>query len=140
LSAEITSDWQTMSTDERNPYAPSQHAGPTPHNSAGKIVAVICLVVAAVLSVPIAFFVSCLGGLATVGTMTNGPGADGLFAFVGFGCGFVGVGLTIWGFAKLIMMVMKSGSSGMPYEKPKDFANAPPFAPPGDNPFVDRGA
>jgi hypothetical protein len=127
-----------MSNDDSNPYAPSQHIGGTPPSSAGKTVAVVCLVLAAVLSIPIAFFVSCLGGVLTVSSATNGRG-DGMIAFAGFGCGFVGVGLTIWGFAKLISMILNDNRPSMPYARPKDFANAPPFAAPGDNPFTDRG-
>lgn len=131
----------TMSTDESNPYAPSQHLGPTPRSSAGKVFAVVCLILATVLSVPIAFFVSCLGGIFTVASVAPPNGqSDGLIAFAGFGCGFIGVGLTIWGFVKLISLVTRSDAQRMPYAPPKDFANAPPFTPPGDNPFTDRSS
>jgi hypothetical protein len=129
-----------MSNDDSNPYAPSQHVGRAAPSSLGKTIAVICLVVAAVLSIPIAFFVSCIGGLVTVSSVAQGPPADGLMAFAGFGCGFVGVGLTIWGFAKLIAVIVRSDGPAMPYAKPRDFANAPPFTSPDENPFADRGS
>jgi hypothetical protein len=142
-----------MSTDDQNPYAASQApAGPAPTSSIGKAIAIACLVVACVLSLPIAFFFSCLGGLATASTIAgnNNPNND-FIGMSGLTCGFLGVGLTVWGFVWLIIKVTRSGSRQpiLPYDRPREFGNAPPFpaaevrganpfATPGENPFSDR--
>lgn len=129
-----------MAAENDNPYAPSQQVGPAPPSSVGKVIAMACLVLATIFSLPVAFFASCLGGVLVSNSIVGNRGGAGDFVgWSGMVCGFIGVGLTIWGAIKLIMIVSRSGQPRPAYNVPKEFPNSSPFPPQGENPFAPRG-
>jgi hypothetical protein len=140
---------EPSSSNSVNPYAASlAPVGPAQQSNLGKVIAIACLAVAGIVSLPFAFFFSCLGGLTVESSLPGGRGPGGDWGIIG---GTIGVLLTILFFVWIIIKVARSGSArpALPYDRPGKFGNTPPFpaagapgenpfATPGENPFSDR--